>query len=88
MRRLVVLAGPVLRHLVIVDALLNLSAGDRHDALQEPREVLVFQAVRFVVHGIIIAQTDLTKHVAPWRALGGLQLYVDHKCSIISSVLM
>jgi len=31
--------------------------GDRHDAAQEGREVLVFRAVGLLAHGVIIAQS-------------------------------
>jgi len=55
--RLIVLPRPVFRCLVIVHALLYLGAGNRHDPAQEVREILVFLAVRFVAHGVIIAQS-------------------------------
>lgn len=57
--RLVVLPRPVFRGLVVVHALLNLRMGNRHDAPQEVREVLVFRAVGLLAHGVIIAQSEI-----------------------------
>ena len=74
MFRLVVLPRPVFCHLVIVHALLNLRFGNRDYALQQIREVLVFLAVRFLVHGSIIAQSQEGDFMAPPKKAAGKRI--------------
>jgi len=60
---LCVLQRPVFRCHIIFHAPLDLCMGNRHDALQEDREVLVFRAVGSLAHGFIIAQILLQKRI-------------------------
>lgn len=50
-----VLLHPVFRGFVVIHAPLNLRMGNRHDAPQEVREVLVFRAVEIAAHGVMIS---------------------------------
>ena len=58
MLRLIVCFHPVFRHLIFFHALLNLRARRRHYPAQKVREVLVFLAVGFVAHAVIIARSE------------------------------
>lgn len=65
-------ARPFLLRFVVLDALLNLRMRNGNDTSQETREVFVFFAVRFVLHGTIITPFQRTDEYGLWAHCCGM----------------